>query len=242
MSLAKNMSSMIALAAFAVGMLFAGTASAASITNVEFGNGDVTVQGNAGQNVPGKVRVVVANNEEVERVEFDIISDNLAPVCADIGRLQEGTHFVQIPGDVKFPPNTGTYTLQVKTAGIFGGLAAIDCTSNVNGTASFGSAVRTVGGNTSSNVGGSTVQTQIDALALSLKALTDAVAKLVAGGGTTAPTKPACPVTGDAWAVQTWLFANGYANHFTSKGVYAPTGFYGPITAGAVAAATLACK
>lgn len=232
---------MIALAAFAVGLMFAGTASAASITNVEFGNGDVTIQGNAGQNVSGKVRVVVGNNEEVEQVEFDVISDNLAPVCVDIGRLQEGTHFVQIPGDVKFPPNTGTYTLQVKTAGIFGGLEAIDCISNVNGTASFGSAVRTVGGN-ASTVGSTGIQGQIDALALSLKALTDAVAKLVAGGGTNTPAKPACPPTGDAWTVQTWLFANGYANHFTSKGVYAPTGFYGPITAGAVAAATLACK
>lgn len=152
-------------------LVMAGSAGAASITNVEFSNGDVTMQGNAGQSVSGKVRVVVPASEEVEYVEFDVISDNLAPVCVNVNRLQEGTHFVQIPGDVKFPPNTGTYTLQVKTAGIFGGLAAIDCTSNINGTASFGGAVRTVGSNTGTVGTGSSLTDLVASLQAQLAAL-----------------------------------------------------------------------
>jgi hypothetical protein len=142
-----------ALLAFAAGVALlasAGIASAATISNVEYSNGDVTIQGNAGQSVSGKVRIVVGNNEEVEYVQFDVISDNLSPVCANVNRLQEGTHFVNIPGDVKFPPNTGTYNLSVSSHGIFGGLAADDCVGDQNGSNSFNNSVRTVGGSTSS--------------------------------------------------------------------------------------------
>lgn len=155
--------SSMAFIAFMVAMTM--SASAASITNVEYSNGDVTIQGTAGQSVSGKVRVVVPVNEEVEFVQFDVISDSLAPHCESVGRLQEGTHFVNITG-VKFPPNTGSYALEVKTAGIFGGLAAIDCVSNVTGTQSFGASVRTVGSATSVS-GGSmfdTMQNQITTL------------------------------------------------------------------------------
>lgn len=149
--------SLVAVSSMAfIAFMFAMTmsASAASITNVVYQNGDVTIQGTAGQSVSGSVRIVVPANEEVEFVEFDIISDNLAPVCMAVNRLQENTHNVNIPSDVKFPPNTGTYNLQVRTSGIFGGLAAVDCVSNNNGSNSFNNSVRTV--SSSSTVGNTT--------------------------------------------------------------------------------------
>lgn len=168
---------LIAVAAGVAFLATAGLASAASITNVEYSNGDVTIQGNAGQSVNGKVRVVVPNNQEVEFVEFDVISDSLAPVCVDTGRLQEGTHWISIPGDVKFPPNTGTYSLNVTTHGIFGGLAADDCEGDQNGSNSFGSSVRTVGGSASSGQVGT-----VDSLMSLIASLQAQMGCMVSGG------------------------------------------------------------
>lgn len=223
----------MAFIAFMVAMTM--TASAASITNVEYSNGDVTIQGTAGQSVSGKVRVVVPSNEEVEFMQFDVISDNLAPVCVAVNRLQEGTHFVQIPGDVKFPPNTGTYSLEVKTSGKFGGLAAIDCVNDNTGTQSFSNSVRTVGSSSSSSVGSSLM----DQLMAQIAALTAQVTALTKPA---TPSKPACPPVGSTATVQAWLMANGYAAGFHAAGVYSPTGYWGSITTAAHAAAMAACK
>lgn len=227
--------------AMAFVLLFGATmTSAATITNVEFSNGDVTVQGSAGQSVTGKVRIEVGVNEEVERVQFDVLGDNLAPVCIDSGRLQEGENFVQIPGEIKFPPNTGTYTLQVKSAGIFGGFAATNCLNNVNGTNSFNNAVRTVGGN-SGSVGGGTIA--------ELQAQIAELLKLIAElQNPTTPVKPAYCATRivyngvNASAAQAWLLANGFAGPFHAIGVYAPTGNWKSASMAASAQADVACK
>lgn len=242
------------LAALALGLAMPFAASAASVSNVEFSNGDTTVQGTAGQSVNGEVRIVVGANEEVEMVEFDVIGDNLAPRCVDVGRLQEGTHFVQISGNVKFPPNTGNYTFQVKTAGIYGGQAAIDCTNNVNGTNGFGGAIRTVG--TNSTTGGS--YGTIDSLSALVASLRAQLACMMSGGvwndGTNscgakpAPAVPAYCATrvvyngSNAWAAQAWLMANGFAGPFGAIGVYGPTGNWLSASMAASALADAACK
>ena len=57
-------------------------------------------------------------------------------------RLQEGNH--TITASVKCPPNTATETLNVQTAGIYGGGRAINGGDNVNGFNSFGGAIRVV--------------------------------------------------------------------------------------------------
>lgn len=241
----------VILSALAIALALPFAASAASITNVEYSNGDVTVQGTAGQSVNGKVRVVVSAGEEVERVQFDVISDSLAPVCIDANRLQEGTHFVQIPGDVKFPPNTGTYSLEVKTAGIFGGLAAIDCVSNVNGSASFGSSVRTVGGSTSYSGSTDSLMALIASLQAQIGCMVnggvwDGVTKMC--GAKPAPAKPAFCATRvayngmNAWAAQAWLLANGFEGPFHAVGVTTPTGNWKSASMAASAQADLACK
>ena len=134
----------------------AAPAMAASFTNVEFQNGDVTVQGSGGSTVNATFRVVIGPGEVVEKIQTDVTSDGLAPVCTDVGGslgLQEGTHNITLP--IKLPPNTGTYTLNVQGSGIFGGFATVDCTSNVVGSASFGSALKVVAnGSSTGDLGG----------------------------------------------------------------------------------------
>ena len=236
----------------AASMLMVGGASAASVTNVEYNNGDVTVQGNAGQSVSGKVRVVVANNEEVEFVQFDVISDNLSPVCVNVNRLQEGTHFVNIPGDVKFPPNTGTYSLSVTSHGIFGGLAADDCVGDQNGSQSFSNSVRTVG-SSAPVVGAPSVLEQLQATIASLMAQISCMsAGNVWSGGQCgpkpAPAKPAyCAQAANhtVWQGQSGGAVSAYQMFLISNGFSIPagaTGYYGVQTQGAAMALAMACK
>jgi len=174
------MTKIIGLAVGASLLLGAGVASAASITNIEFQNGDVAIQGTGGSTVTAKVRIVVGINEVVEKIQTDVLSDNLAPICVDVGGdkgLEEGTHFVDL--QVKLPPNTGTYTLAVQGSGVYGPLETVDCTSNVVATASFSSALKVVSGS-GGTVGGSDKPSWLDAL----------VASIIAAVKPTAPTPP----------------------------------------------------
>lgn len=135
-------------------------ASAATFTNVSFQNGDVTISGNGGTTVQATFHVIVPANQVVENIQTDVIGDNLAPVCMSVGGdlgLQEGTHDVML--EVKMPPNTGTYTLNVQGSGIYGGIRSIDCNDTVVGTASFSGALRVVANSTTTNppLGGGSV-------------------------------------------------------------------------------------
>ena len=238
----------------AVGLFaFAGSASAASITNVEYSNGDVTIQGNGGQQVSGKVRIEVGPGEVVEKTQFDAISDSLAPVCVAVGGdkgLEEGTHFVNIPGGVKFPPNTGTYDLDVTTHGIFGGLAADDCVGDQNGSQSFSGSIRTVGGS-SSSVGSVSSFDQLLAQVASLTAQVGCWSQGNIWDGNMCKPKPAPVVTkpafcstyavaaaGGTLSLQMWLVQNSF---MTQAQMNTGPGTYGPRTTAAVGAAMAAC-
>lgn len=143
-------------AVVAAALLAAPVAFAATFSNVAFDNGDVTVSGQGGATVQATFHVVVPANQVVEFIQTDVVGDNLAPVDTEVGGalgLQEGTHDVTIP--VKLPPNTGTYTLNVQGAGIFGGIRSISGTDNVVGTGSFGSALRVTANGSDPVLGGS---------------------------------------------------------------------------------------
>lgn len=237
---------MISIAA-AIAFAFASTASAASFTNVEFQNGDVTVQGTGGQTVTAKVRVVVGAGEVVEKIQSDVISDSLAPVCVEVGGekgLEEGTHFVDL--QVKLPPNTGTYTLAVQGSGIFGAFKTVDCTSNVVGSASFGSALKVVGagtGSSDSSIGANLYQTLLESIALlkaQIAAIQNPAPKPVDSKCAALTAKMAGTMMGQtqAWdgspnsKLQGFLLAEGMSIPALTKG--AAFGFYGPQTAGAL--------
>jgi len=127
-------------------------AFAATITNVEFSNGDVTIDGKGGNTTQATLRIVVPASEVVEYVQTDVLGDGLGPVNHSVGGtlgLQEGTHNVKVP--VKFPPNTATYDLYNQTAGIYGGIRSVDGDDGVNGSITFTGALRTVSSSSSSS-------------------------------------------------------------------------------------------
>lgn len=219
---------------------------AADITNVEFDNGDVTVSGKGASTVQATFRVVVSANEVVEYVQVDVAGDNLAPVDHSVGGnlgLQEGTHKVKV--SVKLPPNTGTFDLDVQTAGIYGGIRAIDGDDNENGNETFSDALRTVSSSSSTTnndddedsapawltVLMAQLQAQMAALIASLKPATPAT------GGSPVPASLCSQIPqGDTFALQAFLMAHGQAGPFHAIGVYAPTGFRGNATESALSA------
>src|SRR3990167_4928876 len=160
----------------AAGLLFlgAGVASAATITNVEFSNGDTTYSGKGGSTVNAKFRITVPAGEVVEWLETDVISDGLAPVCERVGGsrgLEEGTHSVS--RSIKLPPNTGWFDIDTRTSGIFGGVMAVDCDDSGNGSDSFGSVLRVVSNSSNSgddDLGGTVFGMSFDQFLAALKA------------------------------------------------------------------------
>lgn len=186
----------------AVALLFPIAAMAATFTNVQFQNGDVTISGQGGNTVQATFHVVVPANQVVEQMETDVTGDNLAPVCMSVGGeqgLQEGTHDVTL--SVKLPPNTGTYSLNVKGAGTFGGIRSIDCNDNSVGSATFSSALRVVADSNSSTGSSTTEESRISAI----------VARILAAlgiGGTPAPTaSPKCAAIAPYLSAQTGTYS-----------------------------------
>lgn len=98
-------------------------------------------------------------------------------------------------------------------------------------------------GNGGSNTGSTPAwQSAIDALTSKLNSLTDAMTKLaelVKGGSTTTPAQGAIcaqlPPSSNVTGLQSFLMMNGQAPTFSASGVYAPTGYLGPITLQALA-------
>ncbi len=224
----------ITLALFA----FAGVASAASITNIEFSNGDTTYQGKGGSTVNAEFRVVVPAGEVVEQFEIDVMGDSLAPRCEEVGGskgLEEGTHFVK--RSIKLPPNTGEYDVNVRTAGNYGGTRSIDCDDNTNGSDSFSDAVRVASSGSSSNDDddfGSDKPSWLDAFLAAITALVKPV-----------DTKPAYCATyagasaGGTYALQMWLVQNGF---MSQEAMNTGPGIYGPKTTSANLAAAAKCN
>lgn len=239
MSKSISLLALAVVAFLALSFATVGFASAASFTNVEFQNGDVAIEGTGGSTVTAKLRVVVGQNEVVERIQTDVLGDNLAPVCVAVGGdkgLEEGTHNVDV--QVKLPPNTGTHTLAVQGSGIYGAFKTVDCTSNVVGSASFSGALKVVGGGSSggdSTIGGSLYQSLLDAIN-ALKSQIDAIKN---------PPKPAycasyaASASAGTISLQSWLVQNGF---MTQQAMNTGPGIYGPKTTAANAQAQLACK
>lgn len=165
------------LIAGALALALPALSMAATFSNVAFENGDVTVSGQGGATVNATFRLTVPASQTVEFVEVDVLGDSLAPVETSVGGelgLQEGTHDVTVP--VKLPPNTGTYTLQVKGAGIFGGIRSINAADGVvAGPTSFSNAVRVTADSTVTGSTPSSWQTALTALQAQIAAIVAAL-------------------------------------------------------------------
>lgn len=227
---------------------FASFASAANFTNVEFENGDTEIQGNGGETVEATVRVTIPSNEVIECFQWDVLGDGLAPKFKFVGGsrgLEQGTHYIDF--DVKLPPNTGTYDLDVQGAGIFGGQASADCDDNVVDDNTFNDALRVVGSSNNDDddeeLGGDNMPSWLAAL----------FAALGIDINNPKPAKPAyCTQLAtyaglyvgmngpQVSALQSLLMSNGFSIPALTQGV--AYGFYGSQTASAHASAKAACN
>lgn len=102
-------------------------ASAATISNPLFSNGQTTIDANGGATVSGTFTLTVGPGEVVEWLRTQ--SDPSQPfVDTNVGGqlgYQEQV-YTNVPFSVKVPPNTGTVYPTVQGAGIFGGNRAIN--------------------------------------------------------------------------------------------------------------------
>jgi hypothetical protein len=227
----------------ALSMVLPLAASAATFTNIKFGNGDVTTSVTGGATVSGTARLVVGVGEVVENIQTDLIGDSLAPVCVSVnGDLgyQEGT-YENVPFSIQAAPNTQTNNLELRGAGIFGGVRSISCSDGVVSTNSFPNAVRVIAGG-STSVGNTSIQSQIDQLSASVAALVALMAHPVVptptGACATLATKMSGAVRGSGQyyfgspngKLQTYLLDQGFDIPWLTDGSGTRYGFYGDQT------------
>lgn len=235
----KNLIRVLAVAA----MILPVAASAATISNPLFSNGQTSIDATGGSTVSGTFTLTVGTGEVVEWLRTQ--SDPSQPfVDTNVGGnlgYQEQV-YTGIPFSVKVPPNTGTYYPTVQGAGIYGGGRSINGADNVVlGSTGLG-AVRVVANGSTSTVDPVVVGSE-DFWTKLMTMLTTAL-KANAPAPVT-PTKPMCPpvyVGDNAGMVQTWLINNGNAGPFNAVGVYAATGFWGNASKTAYSNANYACK
>lgn len=233
---ASRVAPVVALvAAIALSLAVATSASAATFSNVTFSNGDVTISGQGGSTVNATFKVTVGAGETLEWVRTTVGAQPFEDVSVGgaLG-LQEGTYDVTVP--VKLPPNTGTYTLNVQGAGIYGGIRSINGNDNVVGSNWFGSAVRVVASSSTDSVGGSDMPSWLAALLAALKPATPP-APTVSTACANFALKSAGAVLGTTNSanvkLQGFLLSEGASIPALAAG--AAFGFYGPQTASAVA-------
>lgn len=241
--LARNMKKIISVLSVLSMLAVASTAFAASISDARFSNNDTTVDAAGNATISGTYKLTVYANEAIEsqRVAVNGLTADTS-VGGSLG-YQEGV-YSNVPFSIKVPANTGTYNVDLSADGIYGANRAI---SPVDGNANSWAGPTTVGtvrvvadaSNTSTS-GGST-----SSGVFGFATFADFIAAIKAAlnlTGSTGTTKPACPPSGNTSLVQTWLLNNGYEAKFHAAGVYAATGFWGPITTSAYNDATAACK
>lgn len=132
--------------------LLASSAFAASISNPLFSNGQTTIDAAGNSTVSGTYTLTVGAGEVVEwvRTQADTMPFTDTSVGGPLG-LQEGVYTNQ-PFSAKVSPNTGSYNVNIQTAGIFMGNRAINGGDSVNGSNSLGTVRVVAGASTGSDV------------------------------------------------------------------------------------------
>ncbi len=180
-----------AVASLATLIMGAGMASAASITNAQFSNGDVTIDAQGGSTVNGTFTLTVGSNEVCEVLRTWDDSQPFTDTVVGDSQLgyQEGV-YTNVPFSVKVPINTGTASAYAQCAGIYGGIHSVSGADNVvAGPTNLGT-IRVIANSTNST--GSTSSTSMDQLTALIASLTAQVQALLH------PTTPPAPVVSPA--------------------------------------------
>lgn len=230
----------IAGAVVGLSLLVPMISSAATLSYPLFSNGQTSIDAQGNQTVSGTATLTVGSGEVVEwlRSQSDFSQPFTDTSVGGTLGYQEGV-YSNVPFSVKVPPNTGTYNPTLQGAGTFGGGRSINGGDNVVfGPSSLGT-IRVVANTVVSNP---STDVSLEPWQVAFNSLQAQIAALIATLGSASTSKPACPPSGSTTMVQSWLLSNGYAAGFNAAGVYAPTGFWGPITTSAYAQANAACK
>ena len=168
-------------------LLLAGSASAATISDPLFSNGQTSIDATGGATVNGTFTLTVGAGEVVEwlRTTPDTQPFTEVSVGGPLG-YQEGV-YLNVPFSAKAPPNTGTYNINVQGAGTFGGNRSINGGDNVVVWPTSVGMVRVVASG-SSSVGG-----PISDLQQQVIDLTNHLTCLVGGGTWNLVTKVCTP-------------------------------------------------
>lgn len=211
------------------------------------GNGwESSVDGDAGDIVQAKAIIDVTSDDDVNAISWDFIGDFLPKECVQFGEVTQSVSDLPIEFDIKLPSTVGSHDLQLKVYGVNGAGRDFNCTNDVDTINVNDRLVVNIGNtNTSGNsgggssTGGSTVESAPAWLSVLLAQIQANMAALIAAlKPVTPPTPPTggtgslCSMIpyGNTFALQAFLMANGHAGPFNAIGVYAPTGFRGPIT------------
>lgn len=207
-------------------------------------NGKTSGEVRAGNDFDFLFTADATSGDEIEYVRSRVEDQNGAVIfnrCENVGRITGND--VEVEVELSTPSDTpqGNVDIQVDVFGMPGVSQNDGCEGSSLDSQTYEDIVR-VGDNTNegqgSEVGSGGTASTLESM---IKSLTAAVQALIAAQ-TKPADKPACPPVGTTSTVQAWLMANGYAAGFHAAGVYSPTGYWGPITTAAHAAAMAACK
>ena len=241
------------LAAFAFMIALSTTASAATISDPLFSNGQTSIDVTGGSTVNGTFTLTVGPGEVVEwiRTTPDTQPFTETSVGGQLG-YQEGVH-LNVPFSAKMNPNTGNYNVNVQGAGTFAGNRSIHGGDNVVvGPTSVGMVRVVASTGSGTSVGGTSYLEQLIAeLTVKVGCLMvgqdyDATTKACKAPVVTKPAFCASMPLVNSWSgsaqvmsLQSWMVQN---NFMTAAQISTGPGIYGPKTTAAHFAAQAACN
>lgn len=246
----------IGFAVAAAGMLALATPAFAATVSSQavFTNGQTQVYGNAGQTVQTSFQVHVSAGDVLHAIRTKV--DSQPTVCTAVGPF-EGDQTVTVTTNITLPPNSNTsgYSLVAdlfttdtlpQAQAMTGDLACSSAGSGAHvnlGAYNGGTVVNVLPSNGGTSTGSSTGGV------FGFTSFADFVAALkTALNIGSAPAKPAFCASlvayngSNAAVAQASLLASPEVAIFHAAGVYAPTGYWGPISISAAAAAANDCK
>ena len=232
----------VAFAAIIFGFSFA---SAATISDPLFSNGQTSIDVTGGSTVSGTFTLTVGAGEVVEwqRCQADTMPFGDVSLGGNLGK-EEGV-YTNMPFSAKVAPNTGTYNVNCQGAGTFGGNRSINGGDNVVvGPTSVGMVRVVAVGSGNGPVGGNDVT--LESLQKQIADLLKIIADLQKPQVPAKPAFCASMPTVNSWSgssavimLQAWLVQNGF---MTDAQMSTGPGTYGPKTTASHFAAQNACR
>lgn len=214
-------------------------------------DGDSTATLSIGDSVDGVLTFNNTGNSTVQSVKVEVPGSHIPGACLNIEPNQNasGTHTASFPV-VTSGATEGTWDVKITTYGVQSNLSGAnnncDGTVGVNNSHTFNNVLTLTAsqstGDNSNNTGGSSTGSSTSGSSnggvFGFATFADFIAAIKAAlgiGSTPAPTGPDAicsqlPPGSNVTALQSFLMANGQSASFNAAGVYAPTGYLGPIT------------